>query len=255
MATQPQNVPDQPQGISKEQLERAAIDPYYLWTGLEPEDTLPYEIVHAGFSLFIATQFRCQWDLLTRADTPWVLPLEDGLHAWSRYEATQRMAAHYREDYSAADFHELHFAEAVRAGGKLSDPEWDQLFAHKRDINDKKFFEHIALLLDGKSTWQHHAIKLFCVYWDRLPVPFRFWRGAASAVYLRESFRVRGWNTAGINAETVRQWRCRLGLRQKPPAIVRKYHPRLGITSYNHQAATLHNFVPPPPTKNVTEIF
>ena len=96
MPTQLQNVPDQPRGISKEQLERAAVDPYFLWTGLEPEDTLPYAVVRDGLARFIATQFRCQWDLLTRRDTPWVLSLDDGLHAWSRYEATQRMAAHYR---------------------------------------------------------------------------------------------------------------------------------------------------------------
>jgi hypothetical protein len=179
MFAQSQNFPDRsPVVISEEQLARAEIDPYYLWENLEPEETLPYEIVHAGFARFITAQFRCQWDLLTRRDTPWVLPLDDGLRAWSRYEATQRMATHYREAYHAADFHELHFSEAVRNGGKLSDPEWDQLFACKRDINDKKFFEHIALLLAGKSTWEHRAMKLFCVYWDRLPVPFRFWRGA-----------------------------------------------------------------------------
>jgi hypothetical protein len=97
-------------------------------------------------------------------------------------------------------------------------------------------------------------MQLYCVYWDRLPVPFRFWCGAASAIYLRESFRGRGWNITGINTETMRQWRCRLGLRQNRPAVVRKYHPRQGITSYNHEAAILHNLVPPILAKNVTEI-
>jgi hypothetical protein len=165
------------------------------------------------------------------------------------------MAAHYREVYSAADFHELHFSEEIRNGGKLADPEWDELFAYKRATDDRKFFEHIGLLLCCKSTWEHRALKLYCIYWDRLPLPFRFWRGAASAVYLRESFRTRGWNIVGINAETVRQWRCRLGLRQNRPAVIRRYHPRFGITSYNHEAAVQHNLVPPLSAKNVTEIF
>jgi hypothetical protein len=241
--------------ISEAQLARAELDPYYLWENLEPEEALPYEIVHVGFARFIAAQFRPQWDLLTRRDTPWVLPYDDGLRAWSRWEATQRMAAHYCETYSAADFRELHFCEAIRDGDKLSDPEWDELFAHKRAINDKKFFEHIALLLGGKRTWEHQVLKLFCAYWDRLPVPFRFWRGTASAIYLRESVRQKGWNIEGINAQTMRQWRCRLGLRLCRPALITKYHPRFGITGYNHQAALKHNLLPVLPGKNVTEIF
>jgi hypothetical protein len=117
------------QFITEEQLKRAAIDPYYLWAGLEPEETLPYEIVHIGFARFIAAQRRCQWDALTSLKNPELLQIDAGLQAWSLYEATQRMAAHYRETYRACDFHELHFSEAMREGEELADPEWDALIA------------------------------------------------------------------------------------------------------------------------------
>jgi hypothetical protein len=243
MPTQPQNVPNQPQGSSEEQLARAEVDPYYLWENLEPEDTVPYATVRAGLVRFITAQRRSQWDLVTEPKTPEHLARDAGLRAWATHEAEQRMTLHLLSAYSAADFHTLHFAEEIREGGNLNDPEWGPLIHYKLAVRDRVFFERIGLLMSQQGNWEHRAKMLFCMLWDRALIPLEFWCVPAATVFLREALVACSINIAGVTEYTVRQWIHRLGLKRAMPPVVLKYWNKKVMPRIDDDAARVHGLV------------
>jgi hypothetical protein len=243
MPTQPQNIPDQPQGISEEQLVRAEVDPYYMWENLEPEDTLAYAVVRDGLALFIAAQRRAQWNIDTKPETPEHLARDAGLRAWAVHEAKQRMKLHLLPAYSAADFHTLHFAEEIRDGGNLNDPEWKSLIDHKLAVRDRIFFERIGLLMGQQGNWEHRAMMLFCLLWDRALVPLEYWCVPAATVFLREALLACSINVAGVTECTVRQWIRRLGLKRAMPPVVLKYWNKKVMPRFDDDAARVHGLV------------
>jgi hypothetical protein len=240
MLTQPQNVPDQPRGVSKEQLERAAIDPYFLWTGLEPEDTLPYATVRDGLARFIAAQFRVWWDIWTPPKASQHLARDEGLRLWSVHESEQRLKLHLLAAYSAADFHALHFSEEILDGGNLNDPEWKPLIEHKLGIKDRVFFERIGLLMGKEGNWQHRAQMFFCMAWDRLIVPLEFWTVPAATVFLREALLANRISIAGVTEASLSQWIRRLGLVRAMPPVVVKYWNKGRQPRIDYEAARKH---------------
>jgi hypothetical protein len=243
MSAQPKNIFNQPNGISEEQLERAAIDPYYLWTGLEPEDTLPYAAVRDGLARFITVQRRPQWDLTIKNQLPQHLRRDAGLRAWAAHEAEQRMKLHEVPDYSAADFHTLHFAEEVRDGGNLNDPEWGPLIQHKLAVRDRVFFERIGLLMSKQGNWEHRTLMIFCMLWDRAAIPLEYWCVPASTVFLREELVACQISVSGVTEAAIYQWIHRLGLVRAQPPVVLKYWNKKRMPRIDDKAARLHGLM------------
>jgi hypothetical protein len=244
----PEPIDNTPKSGLPEFPEKVEIDPYYLWTDLEPEQALPYDQVQEGLAKFLAYQLRRKWDQLTTIKIPWYLRRDAGLRAWSRYEAGQRLAVQPRQSYTAAQFHELHFSEVLRKRGQaeLSNSEWDDLFRYKRQIGDLKFFEHIALIVNQSGVWQHLPMQLFCAFFDRLdPAPFEYWAHPAASEYLIQYLQRYQLNTQGITPEALRQWAHRLGLKQSRPSVVEAYNARRGVADINFSAAAEHGLVWP----------
>jgi hypothetical protein len=157
-----------------------ARDPYYLWDGLEPEDTLPFEQVCDGFAQWLQGRLGWIWDQQTALRTPWHLARNKGLQAWCRYEADQRLKVMYRDSYTAAQFHEIFFREAVRDNtAALSDPFWDALIAHKRREGDANFFRYISVLINQNSSPQQSQQRLLCVLYDRFYIPLQYCTSSA----------------------------------------------------------------------------
>jgi hypothetical protein len=199
------NIPETSLPVSPDKVE---IDPYYMWAGFEPDEALPYVRVQEGLGRFFAYQLRRKWDLLTTVKADWYLKRDAGLFAWTWNEAGQRLAAAPRESYTAAQFRELHFSEALRKRGEaeLRNPEWNDLFWYKKQTGDLKFFEHIALLINQSGVWQRLPMQIFCAFFDRLaPAPFEYWTYPAATEYLIEYLHRYQLSTTGITPEALRQ--------------------------------------------------
>jgi len=240
---QPQEVPIQSSAITEQRLKRASVDPYYLWSGLQPGDTLPYATVREGLALFIAAQRRPQWDLTIKDQLPHHLIRDTGLRVWSLHEAEQRMALHLLPVYSAADFHTLHFAEEIRDGGNLNDPEWGPLIRYKLDTRDRIFFERIGLLMSKHGNWEHRAMMVFCMLWDRGSVPLEYWCVPAATVFLREQLVACRISTSGVTVDALYQWIHRLGLVRALPPVVLKYWNKKRMPRIDDKAARLHGLM------------
>jgi hypothetical protein len=242
----PSSLPDAPENPSPKFPPNVELDPYYLWTGLEPEDSLPYTYVRDGLAFYIAHQIRWLWDQQTDVKIDWYLNREAGLRVYSKYEANMRLTALPRENYTAAQFRELHFSEALRKSGEkaLQDPDWQDLIQHKCLIGDLKFLTNIPLIIGKQGVWQHGPLRLFCVFWDRLEPPFQYWSYPAATAYLNESLRK--LNQSPNTTEAMwREWAWRLKLKRSHPAIVTRYDVRKGEIGFNMRAVVIHK-VPVP---------
>ena len=219
-------------------------DPYYLWTGLSPETALPFAQVRNGLARFIQHHLRWAWDNQTLVAHRWYLAREEGLSNWCRFEAHQRLAAHYRPAYTALDFHELHFGEAMRRGGReaFKDPFWTPLLVHKQLTSDLGFIKHIEILVNRPPIESHALMRLFCVGWDRNIIPLSFWSYPAIEDYLRHALQAGGQAALVPSANTIRQWAHRLELRQQKPLVVTGFDERVGITKkgFNFRAFEFH---------------
>jgi hypothetical protein len=224
-----------------------ARDPYYLWHGLAPGIALPFDKVRDGLALFIKNSIRPGWDIQTERKLDWYLSRDEGLSKWAQHAANQRLKAYYRPAYTAQQFHELHFTEAMRAGGKkeFQDPFWTPLVAQKQLEGDTKFLRHIDILVNQPPLEFHAAMRLFCIYWDRYEIPFSFWTYPAIADFLRHSFRNIGPDQAP-SSNTVKQWANRLALSPTHPPVVTEFN---ALTSPNLDFAAFdfHRIPPPNP--------
>jgi hypothetical protein len=176
---------------------------------------LSRQIVQSGLGCWLASQLKWLWDDLTEVKTDWYLTRVVGLCAWCWYEAGLRLSGFSNQDsFTAAEFCELHFCEAAKkhGAGEIKDPSWDPLFSFKKSQGDLRFFTHLPVVVNQAPLEFRQAMRLFCVYWDRLPIPFEFWNVEATTAYL--SVRLGQVDRHGIapSPETLRQWRHRLGL-------------------------------------------
>jgi hypothetical protein len=204
-----------------------ATDPYFIWKGLDPMTRLSRQIVQSGLGCWLASQLKWIWDAQTEIKTPWYLNRVVGLCAWSWYEAGLRLSSFSSQDsFTAAEFCEFHFREEARKHGaqEIKDPFWDTLFAHKKETGDLKFFTHLPVLVNQAPFEFQHAMRWFCVYWDRAEIPLEFWSSEAAATYLK--IRLRQIDRHGIapSAEVLRQWIHRLSLIPFKPPVITRYN-------------------------------
>lgn len=217
-----------------------AIDPYYLWTGLEPHTPLPFERVRDGLASFIAYQLDSLWRMHTKVAHEYYHSRRSGLRAWSKYVAYRRLMYQPRESYTAEQFHELAFSEAVREGGvkAMRDPAWRDLIDYKLDVGDIKFFEHFRLLVNQAGIWSHRAMQTYAIYWDVLIIPGEFWVSSALANYLCDHLR-----QTDITSAAVRQWAHRLELQPSPYPVVTEYDARTKKPEYIDENIVRHGII------------
>lgn len=239
-------LPEHPEQQPSKFPPNTRLDPYFLWTALEPEESLPYAYVRDGLAFYIAHQIRWLWDQQTNIKIDWYLSREAGLRAYSKYEAGQRLAALPRASYTAAQFRELHFSEALReSGGKaLQDPDWSDLIQYKCLIGDLKFLTNLPLIIGKQGIWRHVPLRLFCLFWDRLEPPFEYWSYPAATTYINESLR-RLKQVPITNEAMWREWVWRLKLKPSRPAIVTGYDVRKGVIGFNMKAVVIHKIPVP----------
>jgi hypothetical protein len=224
-----------------------ARDPYYLWHGLAPGTALPFDQVRDGLAAFIKASIRPGWDIQTERKLDWYLSRDEGLSKWAQYAAARRLQAYYRPTYTEQQFHELHFTEAMRAGGKkaFQDPFWSELLVQKQLAGDIQFIQHISVLVNQLPMEFHAVMRLFCVYWDRLEIPFAFWSYPAIADFLRHDFRNTGPDQAP-SPNTIKQWAHRLKLTPSAPIVVTEFNalngPKLDFAAFD-----FHCLPPPDP--------
>jgi hypothetical protein len=224
-----------------------ARDPYYLWHGLPPGAALPFNQVRDGLALFIKTAIRPGWDIQTERKIDWYLSRDEGLSAWAQHEATRRLGADYRPAYTVQQFHELHFTEDMREGGKkaFKDPFWSALLVQKQLEGDLQFIQHISVLVNQPPLEFHAVMRLFCIYWDRLEIPFEFWTYSAISNFLRHDFRIIG-PALVPSSNTVKQWAHRLALSTARPLVVTEFNaltgPKIDFATFD-----FHHIPPPDP--------
>jgi hypothetical protein len=80
---------------------------------------------------------------------------------------------------------------------------------------------------------------LYCCLFDRAEIPLEYWRFAAAA-YLRFRIGQRDPLDERREADRLRQWAKRLGLRTVKPPIVRSFSVTGGIRGFNEAAARLY---------------
>ena len=220
-------------------------DPYYLWHSLPRGAALPFDQVRDGLALFIKTSIRPGWDIQTERKLDWYLSRDEGLSRWTQHEADRRLRAYYQPAYTVQAFHELHFTEAMRAGGKeaFKNPFWTELLVHKQLEGDLDFIKHIHTLVNQQPLEFHAVMRLFCIYWDRLDPPFEFWSYPAIADFLRHGFRNIGPDQAP-SANTVKQWAHRLELTPSTPIVVSEFNSLTG-PKLDFRAFDFHRIPPP----------
>ena len=222
-----------------------ASDPYALWNGLEPGVRLERNIVQGGLGCWLAAQYRWIWDKQTKIRSPWYLSRLVGLCAWCWYEAGLRLSAFSSQDsFTQVEFRELHFCEQAKKRGAeaIKDPFWDELFSFKKKTGDLKFYANLPILMNQAPLEHRLAMRLFCLYWDRLcEIPLEFWTAPAVATFLATKLEQIDRHGIAPNTELVRKWRERLGLVPFKPSVVTQYLPRAGIppTGYDHEAFQL----------------
>jgi hypothetical protein len=224
-----------------------ARDPYRLWHGLPPETALPFNQVRDGLAAFIKASIRPGWDIQTERKLPWYLSRDRGLSQWAQHAAARRLGAYYHPAYTAQQFHELHFTEAMRAGGKkaFQDPFWTPLVVQKQMEGDMQFLQHIPILVNQPPLELHAVMRLFCIYWDRYEIPFSFWSYPAIAAFLRHSFRNIGSDQAP-KLDTIKQWAHRLQLSPDSPLVVTEFNALTG-PKLDFAAFDFHHIPPPDP--------
>jgi hypothetical protein len=205
--------------------ERVEQDPYYMWANLPYGMRLPREAVAAGLAKWLESQLGWVWDQQTEVKIPWYLERRAGLRAWCLDEATLRLSSAKRDSFSAAEFCEFHFGEALRehGGRALAEPFWDELIWHKRQIEDFNFFTHLHVLVAQPSYEFSQVKRLFCVLWDRAVCPLEYWSYNAMEIYLKETMARKGVRDAVPSANTLCQWVGRLGLCHSKYTVVTKY--------------------------------
>jgi hypothetical protein len=206
-----------------------AQDPYYLWRELPYGARLPREVVATGLARWLQAHLVWIWDQRTQIKLPWYLARIDGLVAWSLDEAALRLSTFSNQDsFTAAEFHELHFAESLRKKkvAALRDPFWDELILHKKAEGDLNFFTHLPVLIHQPPYEFRQAKRLFCLLWDRGSIPLQYWSYAALAAYLEVTLSTLNRHAIAPDTEALRQWVSRLGLVPFRPAVVTRYDSR-----------------------------
>jgi hypothetical protein len=206
--------------------ESVATDPYFVWKELDPMTRLSREIVQSGLGCWLASQLKWVWDDRTQIKTPWYLTRVAGLCAWCWHEAGLRLSSFSSQNsFTAAEFCEFHFSEQAKKHGaeEIKDPFWNELFAHKKAEGDLNFFTHLDALVNQAPFGFRHAMRLYCVYWDRAPIPLEYWSNESTAIYLEVKLNQIDRRGIAPSPETLRQWRQRLGLVPFKPSVIRKY--------------------------------
>jgi hypothetical protein len=224
-------------------------DPYYLWRDLPYDTRLPRDVVAAGLAKWLEGQLQWIWDQQTEIKTPWYLSRRKALRAWCLDEAALRLSAKGRDSYSAAEFAEIHFIEALHENklAALRDSFWDGLFQNKKSIGDLAFFEHLSILIDQPPQPFHQGKRLFCLLWDRACIPLEYWKYSAAVLYLQDVLGRLDRHALAPDEVTLRQWVHRLGLRPFRPAVITGYTKGKSISrhGFNLEAFILARIPPP----------
>jgi hypothetical protein len=202
-----------------------------MWKSVGVDGELTHEQVVAGFAKWLTRTYAQMWYLQTDVKIRWYLQRRTALKAWASAEARNRLRSSYRPTWSVWAFHEYHFSESMMENKRraLRDPFWSRLFLHKQRVaGDPWFFARVPLLLEQEPAPFSTAQRLYCIFHDRLCIPFAWWRYEAAALYLGECLAKLDLHALAPSGELLRHWACELGLREEHPTIITKWTPGIG---------------------------
>jgi hypothetical protein len=88
------------------------------------------------------------------------------------------------------------------------------------------------------------AMRLYCLLYDRAPIPIEFWTFAATVPCFNKCLQTAQIDVS-TDEQTLRSWATHLGLSLNLRPIVTAYSPQKGITGFDLDAFEIHG-VPAP---------
>jgi hypothetical protein len=218
-----------------------ALDPESIWLEKGEDYPAPRAEVERLLAKWQIEESRQLWDRATRIKTPWYLGRETGLRTWGARTARTRIKVHWREVYTLKDFRQFRLAESwQRDPGPIDDDRSVDIAAHLIAIDRKEFLRWTGNVQRRGAPSLDPIQGLYCCLFDRAEIPLEYWTFPAAAAYLRFRTGHRDALDERREADRLRQWANRFGLRTARPPIVRKFTVVGGIKGFDLQAARTH---------------